>query len=45
MKEDNNLTDKKYTLYQKERNEDRRHAERYDISPEDNTVGRITICR
>ena len=26
-------------------NEDRRHAERHDIFPEDNTVGRITICR
>ena len=24
-------------------NEDRRHAERHDIFPEDNTVGRITI--
>ena len=26
-------------------NEDRRHAERHDIFPEDDTVGRITICR
>ena len=26
-------------------NEDRRHAERHDIFPEDNTVDRITKCR
>ena len=26
-------------------NEDKRHAERHDIFPEDDTVGRITVCR
>ena len=25
--------------------EEERHAERHDIFPEDDTVGRITICR
>ena len=25
--------------------EDRRHAKRHDLFPEDDTVGRITICR
>ena len=45
MKGDNNLADKKDTLYQKERNKDRRHAERQEQFLEDDIVDKITISR
>ena len=45
MKGDNNLADKEDIQYQKERNKDRRHAERHDQFSEDDTVDRITIYR
>ena len=45
MTRDNDMVDKEDMHYRWKKNEDRRHAERHDIFPEDDTVGRITICR
>ena len=39
------MADREDMHYGWKKNEDRRHAERHDHFPEDNTVGRITICR
>ena len=39
------MVDKEDMHYRWKKNEDRRHAERHDYFPEDDTVGRITICR
>ena len=42
---DDDITDKEDMQERWKMNEDRRYAERHDIFPEDDTVGRITICR
>ena len=42
---DDDITDKEDMQEGWKMNEDRRYAERYDIFPKDDTVGRITICR
>ena len=41
----NDMVDKEDMQDGWKKNEDRRHAERHDRFPEDDTVGRITICR
>ena len=45
MTEDNNMVDKEDMQDRWKKNEDKRYAERHDIFPEDDKVGRITICR
>ena len=45
MTGDDDMVDKEDMQDGWKKNEDRRHAERHDIVPEDDTVDRITICR
>ena len=45
MTGDDDIVDKGDMHYGWRKNEDRRHAKRHDRFPEDDTVGRITICR
>ena len=42
---DDDMVDKEDMQDKWRMKEDRRHAERHDIFLEDDTVGRITICR
>ena len=45
MTEDDDMVDKEDMQDGWRKSEDRRHVERYNRFPEDNTVGRITISR
>ena len=45
MTGDNDIADKEDMQDRWKKDEDRRYAERHDIFPEDDTVGRITISR
>ena len=45
MTVDNDMVDKEDMQDGWRKKEDRRYAERHDYFPEDDTVGRITICR
>ena len=45
MIEGDDIVDNKDMQDRWKMNEDRRYVERYDIFPEDDTVGRITISR